>query len=58
MSKELSISENNIKIENSRLVYKPPGHDNYVDLVEYLNAVDRAIKEINNNIIALNNFVK
>lgn len=58
MSEKLSYLKNNIKVEDSKLVYKPPGHDKYIDLIEYLDAVDRAIKGIQQNIQALNNFVK
>ena len=58
MSQKLNYLTKDILLEDSKLMYKPPGHDKYIDLVEYLNAVDKAIKDIQYNIKALNNFVK
>ena len=45
-------------IQNINLMYKPPGHEEYVSVVDYLNAVDDAIKKLNECVAALGNFVK
>jgi hypothetical protein len=45
-------------VYNFEFMYKPPDHEEYINLVDYLNAVDRAIKQLNECVVALGNFVK
>ena len=40
-----------------KLMYRPPDHKEHIDIVEYLNAVDEAIKKLNEHISSLGNFV-
>ena len=63
MNQELnSLTERVDKLEqdlyNIRIMYKPPGHKEHIPIAEYLNAVDGAIKKLNEAVIALGNFVK
>jgi hypothetical protein len=32
-----------------RLMYKPPGHENHVNIVQYMDQVDKRLKELENN---------
>ncbi len=40
-----------------KLMYRPPEHKEHIDIVDYLNAVDAAIKKLNDRVSSLGNFV-
>jgi hypothetical protein len=32
-----------------RLMYRPPGHENHVNIVQYMDEVDKRLKELESN---------
>lgn len=40
-----------------KLMYRPPDHKEHINIVEYLDAVDGAIKKLNDRLTSLGSFV-
>lgn len=57
-----SLTERVEKLEkavyNLKLMYKPPGHPEHINVVDYLDAVDDVIKRMQRDILSISDFVK